>query len=101
MASHAWMSDENSPAAVMPATSRTGPAPHAIMISATTAQPIELEALLTMVQAGFMAVWTTAARALGTLRIMPRQTISEPTATVLSGAVATARTAAMNRRRRP
>ena len=47
-----------------------------------------------IVQPGFMAVWTTAARALGTLRIIPTQTISEPMATVSSGAVATATTPA-------
>src|SRR5680860_879620 len=93
LASHAWRSDEKRPAAVMPATSRIGPAPNAIIVRHTTAHESELAALLMMVQPGFMAVWTTAARALGTLTIMPMQTISEPIATVESGAVATAATA--------
>ncbi len=65
------------------------------MISATAAHESELERLLTIVQPGFMAVWTTAARLLGAPTIRPTQTITEATATVLSGAVATATAPAM------
>ncbi len=90
----AWIREEIAELATMPTTRATGPAPAAIMISATAAQESELERLLTIVQPGFIAVWTTAARLLGAPTIRPTQTITEPTATVLSGAVSTATTPA-------
>ena len=91
----AWISDEIAELATMPTISATGPAPAAIMITATAAHDSELERLLTITHPGRMAVWTTAASELGAPTIMPTQTISEPTATVLSGAVATATAPAM------
>src|SRR5262245_27533766 len=79
LAIQAWMSDEDAELITMPATSATGPAPAAIMITATSAHESELERLLTITHPGRMAVWTTAASALGAPAIMPTQTISEPT----------------------